>query len=89
MKCKFEVLSKDEVYDIQVVDYGKLNVKMPSYLVEELVRRAPREYVFYGRNPKRKVECGGSGSKRRDDGCTPHPQDRATRRLQDGRALHG
>ena len=87
MKCKFEVLSKDEVYDIHVaslevleytgvtfraqealklfddygamVDYDRLNVKIPSYMVEELVRKAPREYVFYGRNPKRKVECGG------------------------------
>ena len=87
MKGKFEVLSKDEIYDIHVaslevleytgatfrsqealktfddygaiVDYDKLNVKIPGYMVEELVRKAPKKYVFYGRDPKRNVECGG------------------------------
>ena len=87
MKCKFEVLSKDEVYDIHVaslevleytgatfrsrealklfddygatVDYGKFSVKIPNYVVEELVRKAPKKFVFYGRNPERNVECGG------------------------------
>jgi trimethylamine--corrinoid protein Co-methyltransferase len=42
-----------------IVDHDKQNVKIPAYMVEELVRKAPKKYVFYGRNPKRNVECGG------------------------------
>ena len=42
-----------------VVDYDKFNVKIPGYMVEELVRKAPEKYTFYARNPRRNVECGG------------------------------
>jgi trimethylamine--corrinoid protein Co-methyltransferase len=87
MRCKFEVLSQDEIYDIHVaslevleytgatfrtqealrifddygaiVDHDRLNVKIPAYMVDELVRKAPKKYILYGRNPERNVECGG------------------------------
>jgi trimethylamine--corrinoid protein Co-methyltransferase len=87
LKCRVEVLSKDEIYDIHVasldvleyagatfhskealkifedygaiVNYKKLNVKIPTYMVEELVRKAPKKYWLYGRTPKYDVEIGG------------------------------
>ena len=87
MRCRVEVLSRDEMDDIHaaslevleytgatfrskealkifddygaIVDYGKLNVKIPAYMVEELVRKAPNKYWTYARNPKYNVEMGG------------------------------
>ena len=87
LKCKVEVLSRDDIYDIHVasleilehvgatfrskealrifdnhgatVDYKKFNVKIPANVVGQLVRKAPKEYWLYGRNPEYKVEVGG------------------------------
>jgi len=87
LKCKVEVLSRDDINDIHVasleilahigatfrskkalkifddhgatVDYRKLNVKIPSDMVEKLVRKAPKKYWLYGRNPDYRVEIGG------------------------------
>jgi len=87
MRCRLEVLSRDEINDIHaaslevleytgatfrseealkifehygaIVDYHKFNVKIPGYMVEELVRKAPKKYWIYGRDPKRNVEWGG------------------------------
>ena len=41
------------------VDYEKLNVKIPAYMIEELVRKAPNKYWLYGREPASNVEIGG------------------------------
>ncbi len=87
MRCRVEVLSRDEIYDIHVaslevleytgatfwskealkifddygamVDYEKFNVKIPGYMVEELVRKAPKKFIIHGRKPKYNVEWGG------------------------------
>jgi len=87
MRCRLEVLSRDEIYDLHVaslevleytgatfrskealkifddygaiVDYERFNVKIPGYVVEELVRKAPKKFIIHGRKPKYNVEWGG------------------------------
>jgi len=41
------------------VDYQKHNVRIPSYMIEELVRKAPKKYWLYGRASEHNVEIGG------------------------------
>lgn len=42
------------------VDFKKKRIRIPQYLVEESVKKAPREITFCGRNPKHDILLEGS-----------------------------
>ncbi len=42
-----------------IVDQENLNVRIPGYMVEELIRKAPKKFIIHGRKPEHDVEWGG------------------------------
>jgi trimethylamine--corrinoid protein Co-methyltransferase len=46
-----------------IVDFKKNIVKIPSYLIEESIKKAIHRYTLFGRDPKYKMECSAQPRK--------------------------